>query len=70
MSEDVVDLKGGSRGRTITRLIFAVFIGSYVGTQIKSKDEMATPFHRWVRGGKLGRKTAWKAIHERSSLRW
>lgn len=30
MSQDAVDLKGGSRGRTITRPIFAMFIGNYL----------------------------------------
>jgi hypothetical protein len=70
MSQDAIDLKRGSRGRTTTTPIFAMFIKSYLRTQPKSKHETATSFHRSVGRGRLERKTVWKAIHGRSSLRW
>jgi hypothetical protein len=48
MSEDAVDLTRDSRGKTIMRLIFAVFIKSLLRTQIKSKDKLLTSFRRWT----------------------
>ena len=68
VNEDAVDLTRDSRGRTIMRLIFAVFIKNLLRTQIKSKDRLPTSFPRWTRGRKPERKTTWKAILERNSL--